>query len=113
MSDSGNYLTDKELNNEAVLGEMEERREFIGNGGGRTTDGVGELSTSPVPIPVMAPLGESVAAPPVLDHGSGAIQAPAPQQLTAEELMFVDGGGGGEGGKKKSSKQRFDERQVG
>jgi len=116
-SDRGNYLTDKELNNEAVLEEMESREEMIGNGVHRQEDGLGKLAVSPGAMPMPRGMGG------MMEGQEGGVLSPrpqvhaqhvAPQQMTAEELMFGDADGvAGKGGMKKSSKQRFEERQVG
>jgi hypothetical protein len=106
-SDRGNYLTDKELNNEAVLEEMESREEMIGNGVHRQEDGLGKLAGMGG---MMEGQEGGVLSPRPQVHA----QHVAPQQMTAEELMFGDADGvAGKGGMKKSSKQRFEERQVG
>lgn len=95
---------------------MLQREKSIGSGLSKSQDGVGSLDgvhpVSSVPPPSVGldesgGLKEHRSPPPPPDAGMY-----APQQVTAEQLMFGNESEGAKGGKKKSSKQRFAERQV-
>ena len=82
-SEPGNYLTDKQLEQDLVLEEMAERQDSIGH--------------QSVPV----------------DNSSGISAPPPPAEKPSGGMYGnAFGGGGGGGGKKKGSKQKFAERQV-
>jgi len=119
-------MSDEALQQDLEVEAMIERGQTIGTGDHRAQNGLNDLGpsgSSSVPPPPPPATGTSL--PPLgKGHDLDGHRPPpppptagmyAPQQVTAEQLMFGDGGdgaSGARGGKKKSSKQRFAERQV-
>lgn len=113
-------MSDEAVEQDLAIEEMMSRGQTIGNGMSRSQDGIHDLEgvnhINSVPPPSVGLEDQKLAGhrppppPPVASPPPPSGGMYAPQQVTAERLMYGDESAGK--GKKKSSKQRFAERQV-